>query len=161
MESLTPLTSVKPEFQPFKRWQGFVVALVVALLIVFLPFPFLSPAPSARIFRIEASNFEFSPSEIYVNPGDRVTLELISTDVVHGLSLDNYGISLSAEPGQPAKVTFVANQPGIFRFRCSVTCGNLHPFILGKFQVGQNTLLWRAIAGSILIIGFGFWSFRK
>ncbi len=44
-----------------------------------------------RVFRIEASQFAYNPGEIRVNPGDTVTIELISTDVVHGLYVDGYG----------------------------------------------------------------------
>jgi hypothetical protein len=42
-----------------------------------------------------------------------------------------------------------------------VTCGNLHPFMIGKFYVGQNTLLWRASALILLIVGFGIWRLWK
>jgi hypothetical protein len=31
-----------------------------------------------------------------------------------------------------------------------VTCGALHPFMIGKLQVGPNTWLWRAIALTVL-----------
>ncbi len=90
--------------------------------------------------------FSFSPGQIRVNPGDRVTIELVSTDVVHGLSLDGYDFALTADPGQTTSGVFVADRPGVFRFRCSIACGNLHPFMIGKLQVGPNLLLMRGIA---------------
>ncbi len=114
--------------------------------ITLFPLPFPTPPPTDRHIRVEAQTFQFTPGEIRLNPGDRVTLELISTDVVHGLSLDGYSINLKAEPGQPARITFIANQVGSFRFRCSIPCGNLHPFMIGKLQVGLNMLLLRGIA---------------
>ena len=94
-----------------------------------------------RHIRIEASMFQFTPAEMQINPGDRVTVELVSTDVVHGFSLDGYNFELKADPGQTATGTFVADQAGVFRFRCSVPCGNLHPFMIGKLQVGPNLLV--------------------
>jgi heme/copper-type cytochrome/quinol oxidase subunit 2 len=118
----------------------------LALLILFVPLPLPTPAPTARTIRIEASQYQFSPSEIRINPGDRVTIELVSTDVMHGLSLDGYGLNLTAEPGQPATGTFVADRGGVFRFRCAVPCGNMHPFMIGKLQIGPDLLLYRAIA---------------
>jgi heme/copper-type cytochrome/quinol oxidase subunit 2 len=87
---------------------------------------------------------------LHVNAGDTVTLELVSTDAVHGLYLDGYGVSMEADPGQSVSLTFVADQPGSFRFRCSVTCGALHPFMIGKLTVGGNTLLFRGVGIALL-----------
>jgi len=123
-----------------------------ALAVAFARLPFLPPrAPAAsRTFRIEASQYAYSPGELHVNPGDRVTIELVSTDTVHGLYVDGYGVSLEADPGQTASMTFVANHPGSYRFRCNVTCGALHPFMIGKLTVGTNTLLFRGAGLSLL-----------
>jgi heme/copper-type cytochrome/quinol oxidase subunit 2 len=81
-----------------------------------------------------------------------VTIEFKAADVVHGLYLDGYSLNLIAEPGQTARLTFVADRPGTFRFRCSVTCGPLHPFMIGKLSVGPNWLLYRAIGLSLLSV---------
>ena len=70
-----------------KTTWGWALAAVLAALIFFLPLPGWGPAPGQRHVRIEASMFQFSPAEISLNPGDQVTVELVSTDVVHGLSL--------------------------------------------------------------------------
>ena len=117
--------------------------------------------PRERIFRVEARQFAYSPSELRVNPGDTVTIQLVSTDVVHGLYIDGYGISVEADPGQTKSLTFVADKPGSFRLRCNVTCGAMHPFMIGKLQVGQNTLLWRAIVLSGLALVGGTWALKK
>ena len=87
---------------------------------------------------MEASQFSYSPSATEVNHGDTVTISLTSTDAVHGLYVDGYGVSVQADPGQTASLTFVAKRPGSFRFRCNVTCGALHPFMIGKLTVGQR-----------------------
>ncbi len=109
------------------------------------PLPVQPIMPQTRTFRIEARQFDYSPSEFKVNPGDTVTIQLVSTDVVHGLYIDGYGISVQADPGQTATVTFIANKPGSFRFRCNITCGAMHPFMIGKFTVGSNDWLYRSI----------------
>lgn len=124
----------------------------LALLILFGPLPLSVTTPMDRHIRIEAGMFQFSPGELKINPGDRVTVELVSTDVVHGFSLDGYDFELKADPGQTATGTFVADKAGVFRFRCSVACGNLHPFMIGKLQIGPNLLLIRGIALGLFAI---------
>lgn len=111
----------------------------------------VAPQPRARsdggerTFQIEASRYAYTPPVIRVEPGERVNIELVATDVVHGLYIDGYGVSVTAEPGQTQRLSFVADRAGSFRFRCSVACGPLHPFMVGKLKVGRNVLLWRAV----------------
>jgi cytochrome c oxidase subunit 2 len=134
---------------------GWAAIFVIAILLVaFAPLPGSQSEPTERTFRIEASSYEFSPGVIRANPGDQVTIELTSMDVVHGLYLDGYGLEVDADPGQIEILTFTADRSGTFRFRCSVTCGDLHPFMIGKLHIGPNTLLWRGIGfGVISLIG--------
>ena len=120
--------------------------MLAGLVVAFLPLPIQLHTPVARTFHVEASQFAYSPAEIAVNPGDTVTIELTSTDVVHGLYVDGYDVSVQADPGQTATLSFVADRPGAFRMRCNVTCGAMHPFMIGKLNVGANTWLYRSIA---------------
>ena len=144
------------------RRSGWIVGLgALAVLAVFAPIPLPASAPVSRHIRIEASQFQFTPGEIQINPGDRVTVELVSVDVVHGFSLDGYNFDLQADPGQTASGTFTASQPGVFRFRCSVACGNLHPFMIGKLHVGSNLLMLRGIALGLLAVAGALASLHK
>jgi heme/copper-type cytochrome/quinol oxidase subunit 2 len=118
---------------------------LAALLIAFSPLPLAQAEPTNRTFKVAASSFEFSPGEISVNRGDLVTIDLTSTDVVHGLYLDGYDLQITVDPGHSQSLTFTADQSGTFRFRCSVTCGDLHPFMIGKLHVGPNILFWRGV----------------
>jgi len=137
---------------------GFIIA---GLLVAFAPIPATSPAPTDRTFQVQASRFEFTPGVLNVNPGDRVTIELISMDVVHGLYLDGYNLQVTSDPGQTASLTFVADRSGSFRFRCSVTCGDLHPFMIGKLRVGSNTLLLRSIGLMAVVVAAVGWRKRQ
>jgi len=133
----------------------FLLLLITAgLVVAFAPLPISPISPQERIFRIDARQFAYSPSELQVNPGDKVTIQLVSNDVVHGLYVDGYGVSLEADPGQTATLTFVANKPGSFRFRCNITCGAMHPFMIGKLTVGTNNWFYRSVGlAALAIIG--------
>ena len=137
------------------------VIIIAGLLVAFTPLPIPRDEPTNRIFHVDASSFAFSPAELKVNPGDQVTIELTSSDVVHGLYLDGYNMQISADPGQTTELTFIADQAGSFRFRCSVTCGDLHPFMIGKLKVGPNLLLWRAAGLAVLAALAGVWRYRQ
>lgn len=143
-----------------RSWLWLALGLVVPG-ILFAPLPTVTTVPKPRQERVEASSFAFDPGIVEVNPGDQVTLELVSTDVVHGLYLEGYDLQVVAEPGQTAALSFTADRTGTFRFRCSVTCGPLHPFMIGKLKVGNNNLLWRGVALAILAAVAGIWGWRK
>jgi heme/copper-type cytochrome/quinol oxidase subunit 2 len=128
--------------------------VMAGLAVAFAPLPVPSITPQERTFRIDARQFAYSPSELKVNAGDQVIIQLVSTDVVHGLYVDGYDISVEADPGQTKTLTFIANKPGSFRFRCNVTCGAMHPFMIGKLTVGTNNWLLRSVGlAALTVIG--------
>lgn len=121
---------------------------LVAAMISLLPTP-AEAIDTEVIVPIEASQYAYEPNVIEVHLGQRVILELSSMDVVHGIYLDGYDLEVTADPGQTTRLSFIADQPGSFRFRCSVTCGPLHPFMIGKMQVLPNPKVRRIIGGSL------------
>ena len=127
------------------RVSSLLFFVMAGLVVAFAPLPVLSVAPQERSFQVDARQYAYSPAELKVNAGDRVIIHLVSNDVVHGLYVDGYGASVEADPGQMATLTFVANKPGSFRFRCNVTCGAMHPFMIGKLTVGTNQWLFRSM----------------
>lgn len=126
--------------------------VIAGLVVAFVPLPVPAVTPQERTFQIDAYQFAYSPSELKVNEGDTVTIQLISTDVVHGLYVDGYDVSVEADPGQTATMTFTADKPGSFRFRCNITCGAMHPFMIGKLTVGSNNWLYRSIGLAALAV---------
>lgn len=143
-----------------RGWQWIVLA-VIGVAILFFPFPAKAESPDEKFFHIDASRFSYQPAVLKVNRGDRVTIELESTDVVHGLAIEGYNLEITADPGEATRLSFVADQQGTFRFQCTSTCGNMHPFMTGKLMVGQNTILWRAIALTGLVLVAGIWVKHK
>lgn len=152
------MTNLKSRISKFK-FQIAVVVLAIAVLVV--PVPQTWAAPQERHVRIEASQFQYTPSVINVNPGDRVTIDLTSNDVVHGLYVDDYGVSTTTDPGQTSRLTFVVDKAGTFALRCFAPCGPLHPFMVGKLNVGPNWLLWRALGVAGIAAFAGWWMIRK
>lgn len=135
----------------FRNVPFYLVIILGSLLFAFLPMPSFKGGSGDRIFDINASQYQFTPSTIRVQPGEKVTINLTSTDVAHGIYLDGYNLQIYADPGQTNSLTFIADQEGAFRFRCSVSCGSLHPFMIGKMQVGTNLLFIRGIGLSVFV----------
>ena len=103
------------------------------------PVPDQAAAPAQngdfKEFRITAKQFEFSPSVIEVNKGDKVRLIVTSTDVPHGIAIKEYGINERLEVGKPATIEFTADKSGSFTAFCSVFCGSGHGSMKGKLIV--------------------------
>jgi heme/copper-type cytochrome/quinol oxidase subunit 2 len=127
---------------------GATISLVLLALLV--PLPVVGAAPQERHVTISARSFAFEPGTVRVNRGDSVIVSLESTDAVHGLYVDGYDVATQAEPGRPGQLIFVADRSGAFRFRCNVTCGGLHPYMIGKLVVGPNLTWLRAIAATMI-----------
>ena len=135
--------------------RSYLLLLLLAaagLVVAFAPLPVHAVAPQERRFRIDARQFAYSPPELAVNPGDSVTIQLVSTDVVHGLYIDGYDLAVEADPGRTATMTFSADKRGSFRFRCNVTCGAMHPFMIGKLTVGKNEWLMRSAGLAVVAV---------
>ncbi len=65
-----------------------------------------------------------------IKVGDRVIIHMTNIettrDATHGFSIPRYNISLSLDPGEYARVEFVADAPGAFAFYCTEFCSALH-----------------------------------
>jgi cytochrome c oxidase subunit 2 len=133
----------------------------LALVVLLLPLP-VTRAPVTREVTVNASQYEFDPAILHMNQGDRVVLTVKASDVVHGLYLDGYGIDVRVEPGLSQQVVFTADRAGKFRYRCSVGCGTLHPFMIGELVVGPNLPFFRAVGLVVVAVAatlFILWRF--
>lgn len=130
-----------------------LLPIVLMAAVVFAPWP-ETARPTSRSIHINAAQFAFAPGRVEVQQGDRVTLRLTASDVVHGFYLDGYGLQRRIEPGVTEEIVFTADRPGKFRYRCAVSCGPLHPFMIGELVVETNTPYWRAV-GVMLVAALG------
>jgi plastocyanin len=81
---------------------------------------YILKAPDAE-GRWEVSTYRWEPSQIIVNEGDEVTLEILGVNgAEHPTVIDGYDISFTVKRGELTTVTFTADKPGVFAFRCGV-----------------------------------------
>jgi len=73
---------------------------------------------------------------IRLKQGERVRLRLTGNDVVHGFSLEAYGIEIDeVYPGRVKEIDFVADKAGSFPFACIILCSADHRDMKGKLIV--------------------------
>ncbi|MBT3255560.1 MAG: 4Fe-4S binding protein [Deltaproteobacteria bacterium] len=142
-----------------------VLAIVVPVAIRFIPHE-----TRTHHISLKAKKYGYSPSRIVVNKGDTIVLKPTSLDVTHGFLLDGYPVdlvikqqglnflkytweddegALQTDWDKVSQVEFVADKSGKFTFRCTQTCGGLHPFMTGELIVGPNTVYHLFMALSI------------
>jgi plastocyanin len=129
-----------------------VTILLVGLagVALFAPLPLHAGQQAEHHLTLEARSFAFEPAVIQVNQGERVILDLESVDVTHGVYIDGYGVEAVSEPGHKAHLEFVADRVGKFKYRCSLACGPMHPFMIGELVVRPNIPYWRGVALALL-----------
>jgi plastocyanin len=96
--------------------------------------PVNSTIPTGGGFRITEPNkvgswdfrsFTFSPAQLVVNQGDKVTLHFIGVQGAHHVvTVDGVG-TFELKRGQINTVSFVANNPGIINYVCHVHLPNM------------------------------------
>ncbi len=133
-----------------------------------------SAPPQERRIKMTARQYAFDPPVVKVNKGDTLRLRITSLDVIHGLYMEAFDFNVKiipdspylelthpSRPDEPAKkveeVVFVADKTGKFRYRCSHTCGTMHPFMQGELVVAPNRLLGAGVGGLVgLLLATGF-----
>jgi polyferredoxin/heme/copper-type cytochrome/quinol oxidase subunit 2 len=155
---------------------GLIVAVLVPLLIRFIPLE-----NTTRRISLQARKYGYSPSRIVVNQGDTLILKPTSLDVTHGFRLDGYPVEaiikqqgvafqkvtweddegrIQTDWDKVPEIEFVAEKSGKFTFRCTQTCGNLHPFMTGELIVRPNTPYHLFMALSLWVVFSLFLWFR-
>jgi cytochrome c oxidase subunit II len=79
--------------------------------------------------------FSFSPAEIRVPVGSRVTFYVTSTDVEHGFSIPETGVNTMVTPGWVSSVAHTFKQRGTFLLVCNEYCGAGHHMMAAKVTV--------------------------
>lgn len=125
---------------------------------------------------VVARQYAYDPPVIHVNKGDTLKLRFASKDVVHGFYLEGHDLNVTIypmrtkvevrRPSDPEsveeleEVAVTVRKTGKFRYRCSRTCGFMHPFMLGELIVGPNRLLPASIGLAVGMLLGGFVTVR-
>jgi cytochrome c oxidase subunit II len=75
---------------------------------------------------VTASRFSFSPNEITIKKGQPVTIVVRSTDVTHGLVIQDLGVRTEVKKGQAEDVSLTPEATGTFQGKCGHFCGKGH-----------------------------------
>lgn len=134
-----------------KKNFGLMMILLLFSFLFLLFWPVSASHDQPKEFTLLAQAFQYSPfggenirgghpewGRVEVQQGDHLIIHLKSDDTAHGLHIDGYSIDSRVEPRQEVDVHFTADKPGKYNFRCSVTCGPLHPFMIGELVVEPN-----------------------
>jgi cytochrome c oxidase subunit 2 len=92
-------------------------------------------APQAKVIKIVAKRFAYTPGNITVKKGQLVVLELTSSDVVMGLNLPDFNVRGDMIPDKLTRVQFIADKTGTFTFVCDIFCGSGHEEMQGTITV--------------------------
>jgi cytochrome c oxidase subunit II len=104
-----------------------VKSIAVALLLSAASvFPLAAGEEGARTISITAQRFSFSPNEITLKKGQEVTLVIQSTDVTHGLVIEDLGVRTNVKKGESTEVKFTPQTVGTFGGKCAHFCGKGH-----------------------------------
>jgi cytochrome c oxidase subunit 2 len=107
----------------------------------------VAPFDEGQVIQRGESDFEvqmvarmwaFEPEQVTLPPGSKVTLYLVSADVVHGMQILGTNVNLMAVPGSVnfAEVTF--DEEGEFPVVCHEYCGRNHQNMAGKFVIREG-----------------------
>lgn len=81
----------------------------------------VSEIPGARPVEVEAVDLAFRPGRIEATAGEAITIDLTNTGrVLHDFSIPELGFRLVAGAGETARGSLVVDEPGEYRFLCTV-----------------------------------------
>jgi cytochrome c oxidase subunit II len=94
-------------------------------------------APPRKVVHVVAERFAFAPSEIVVEEGTLLEIQLRSDDTNHGFRIKgtNTNVVIPKRGRGNLTVTFEATTAGRYTFECSKMCGAGHSMMKGAIVV--------------------------
>lgn len=120
--------------------------IVITVLVVFsigllygLEYTGSTVLEPVKEFTIFAEKWEFVPNEITVKKGDRVKLNLLTSEMDENFSFKlsryMYNDLVIIHPNETKTYEFIAYEPGTFIYRCETPCGHGKNLMVGKLIV--------------------------
>jgi plastocyanin len=78
------------------------------------------PADGARTIEVVGDDFTFDPSEITVEAGEDVAIELTSADAVHDFTVAEADFKVAAKRGDTEQLGLRIDDPGAYTYYCSL-----------------------------------------
>ncbi len=105
--------------------KNFFATLMLALPFAMPLLPALADLP--RTIDVTVTRFTYSPERIEIRVGERVRLNLTSTDGTHGFQVKELGLHARIPAGgKPVSLELTPKEAGTFEIKCSEYCGSGH-----------------------------------
>jgi heme/copper-type cytochrome/quinol oxidase subunit 2 len=119
-------------------WRTMIVAGFAALSAASNRPVAANPAPRRIDVVVEGHFGHFVPTVIRATYGDTIHVTLKAMDSAHGFMVEGRPFDITAYPGLPAQVSFVADWIGGREWFCTFDCGPQHGTMTGMIVVEQR-----------------------
>ena len=111
--------------------------MLILALVMTLGAQAPSPTPQARVIRVSAERFAYTPSEIVVEKGTTIEFHLTSDDTDHGFRIvgTDVNVKIPKRRRGATVVKYVADTEGEFVIECSRPCGAGHTAMRARLIV--------------------------
>jgi len=92
---------------------------------------------TAKIIKISAKRFEYTPQQITLKIGVPVIFQLTTEDRTHGFNIPSMNLRADIVPGKVTELKVTPQKTGEFDFFCDVFCGSGHEGMNGKIKVAE------------------------
>lgn len=113
----------------------FAAAAAVIAVGSALSYVAVHAAPRAKVIKISAKRFDYTPGNFTLKKGQPVIFELTSRDVMMGFNLPDFSLRGDMVPEKVTRVQFTPDKTGTFTFLCDIFCGSGHEEMHGTVTV--------------------------
>lgn len=103
----------------------FLLLMLLVFVVSCKSYSYETPSSKEiKEFSVIISNYNYNPSSIVVDYGDKVIVNIKNNDAVtHGISLQEFGVREFVKPGETKTIQFIASQRGQPATFCSTDHG--------------------------------------
>ena len=96
-----------------------------------------SDREGAKVIKISAKRFEYTPQQITLKKGVPAVFQLTSEDRTHGFNIPAMNLRADIAPGKVTELKVTPQKAGEFDFFCDIFCGSGHEGMNGKITVTE------------------------